>query len=449
MASILRRGKRYLVRWRDPDGVQRVRTAPDYDTARRLSVDVERTVALGHRWEPADARAIPALLELGTDAEGRPVVTGGLFHAYLSQLVHRVAPGTYRHYDRSLRRFVQWLAARHPGRRRLTCDLLTRDALDGWFGHLVTVPPPPSSHRNGRREALHPLGVAAARLAVDALMSAWIWAHDSDEFGSAVGRPRRPELPLPVGASAAAPTWAQMDAVIAAAWRASATARTRVGADGWAWRARALTLARCTGLRASQVMALRWDDLELDAAAPRLYLRGSLGKSQAERRGREVPLAPFLAELLRSWIPRPGEYVIRIAHTRARRDGTPSEGYRALEAVHLIPLWQAARVGGAADGTGGTVIPPRVYGAVGDRRKGQAVHAFRKGFKTGLLRAGVEPRVRDHLVGHHVGGVDGHYLDLWEDLVIAVGRIPPLAADARQPAEPAPKVVAFPGRRRT
>ena len=409
MASRLKRGRSYLVRWRDPDGRERGRSCPDLDTARRLQLEVERTVALGRRWEPPDARAVPVLLEVGQDDEGNPVAVGGLFHDFLHVARSRVAPGTYRHYDRALRRFFVWLAEKHRARRRIPCDLLTRDAVEAWFGALISEPPPPSEHPQGRRQHPRPLGISSARLHVDAVLEAWRWGHDSDDYGDVVLRPRRPELPTVVGAPPVAPSWAQMDAVIAAAWSLAVGQAQSV--EGWTWRARALTVMRCTGLRSSQVMRLRWDDVDVDRAI--LTVRGELGKSKAERQGRTVPLAPTLVEQLAGWGRREGWLVAPVVP--GRRGGT----HRVLEAVHLLDAWRAARLDGQP-------LPERLYGVRPGRAKGQAGHAFRAGFKTGLARLGVDSRVRDLLVGHHAAGMDAHYLDLWDQAVDAVRLVPAL-----------------------
>jgi len=58
--------------------------------------------------------------------------------------------------------------------------------------------------------------------------------------------------------------------------------------------------------------------------------------------------------------------------------------------------------------------------------KGAPHHAFRKGFKSGLLRAGAPPDAVDHLQGHVIGGSRGRYIDpmIAYDLVDVVGRVP-------------------------
>jgi integrase len=194
-----------------------------------------------------------------------------------------------------------------------------------------------------------------------------------------------------------------MDRVIAAAHSFAEAARTRSDREAWTWRARMCTVLRFTGLRVDeQVLQLRWDDVDLESAE--LYLRGELGKSQAERSGRTLPLAPQLVELMAGWGVREGWLV------------APSKNDRHADPRHTAQLWRAAEV------------PERVWGAGPGRHKARVHHAFRAGFKTGLSRLGIASEVRDYLVGHH-RGVDEHYLDTYAQARAAVRELPRLTCD--------------------
>lgn len=383
MASYQKRGKKYLVRWRDPDGVERNRTVPDLQTAKELAREVERVTGLGRRWEPEDADPLPALIE-GSGSE----VTGGAFHDFMAVARGMYVKGTVRHYDRALRGFLVHLQRQHPHRRRLTVDLLTRDAVQTWFGVL--------------REALT---VSTARLYVGAVYAAWEWLEDSDKYGNHVGRVRRFTMPSPTTTPAAAPSWEQMDKCIAAALRLAEEDETPQGRRGYAWRSKLLILLRFTGMRVDeQAMQLRWEDVDLDNAE--ITIRGELGKSAQERTGRVIPLSPHLVEAMAGWGQREG-YVL----APWRRD-------RHSTSAHIVRCWQEAKA------------PERIWKEGGGRKRGQAHHAFRKGFKTGLMRLGADRDVRDYLLGHH-RGIDENYIETLEQARDAVQQLPPLACDHR------------------
>lgn len=396
MASVKKRGGGYQVRWRDPDGTERSRQCPDFGTARTLAREAEQHTALGRRWEPQDAPP-PARLEhllLDTawnEGTGEHEVVGGLIADFLEASESRLAEGTRRHYESALRRFVTFLAERNPRVRRLTVDLLTRDAVEAYFSMLVA--------EGGRGKPGPGLTVAAARTHVHAIRSAWEWAYDSDTYGEVVRRPRMISMPRPVGTPARAPTWAEMDATIHAAYRLAEEARKKYQ-PAWLWRARLVTLLRFTGLRVDeQAMQLRWDDVDLQRAE--ITIRGELGKSSAERAGRIIPISPHLVELMAGWGAREG-YVIAPHH----RD-------RTSRSQPLTEVWRAAGV------------PERVWAAGGGRGRSQVHHAYRKGFKTGLAQLKVDQDIRDFLVGHN-RGIDYHYLETDDSARNAVALIPPI-----------------------
>jgi integrase len=243
--------------------------------------------------------------------------------------------------------------------------------------------------------------ISTLRLSVGAVHQAWEWGYDADEYGEAVvPRPKRLKMPSPIARLARAPSWTEMDAAIGACYGlsrsqaelASPGTRAKVGAS-WVWRARLLTVMRCTGLRVTQVLRLRWDDIDDDM----LVVRPELGKSRQEKVGHIIPLAPVLIDEIAGWGRREGWLVA--PEKKMRRDLDPRPTRKAWE-------------------TSG--VHSRVWGG---ETKGQPHHAFRKGFKTGLARLGVEPYVRDLLVGHRLG-LDGHYLDMFDEARAAVALIP-------------------------
>lgn len=391
MASIEKRGKKYIVRWRTLAGAAKGRTCPDHDTAKKLQRLVEAALALGEDWEPEEARAEPvasppALLEF----EGDKLV-GGMFLDYLEAQRAFLSPGSHQGYNTGLLQFASFLADRHPGKARLTLDLLTREALEAFYSYLVSPEREPK-----------PLAVGTARNRVIAVRSCWEWAYDSDTYSELVSRPRRVRLPKAPRTPAAAPTWEEMDRVVRLAY-----ARAETGPSSWTWRARLLTLLRFTGLRVdAQLMRLRWEDVDLERKE--LTIRGELGKSEAEREGRIVPLSPHLVQLMAGWGVRDG-YLI-----------APGKGKRSSAPALIEELWREAKV------------PERIWGKSAGRKRTSVHHAFRRGLKTGLADLDVEALVRDYLVGHNLD-IDAHYLELARKARRAVALIPPLYGSVPQP----------------
>jgi len=168
------------------------------------------------------------------------------------------------------------------------------------------------------------------------------------------------ELPSIPAARTIAPTWDEMDRVIAAA--------------GLEPLRRVLLLQRCTGLRVGQVLRLDWQDFDLDAQ--RLHVRPELGKSRAEKAGRYVPVAPALLPVLEAWGPVPEGSLVGKSYVRN---------------ADVALAWRSA------------AVDPRKW----QRR---STHAFRKGFVTGLRKAGADPDAVEFLVGHTLG-LAGVYTD--------------------------------------
>jgi integrase len=141
-------------------------------------------------------------------------------------------------------------------------------------------------------------------------------------------------------------------------------------------------------------MMLRWADLDLERGL--MTIDAAITKNM---RGRIVPVSTHLIEALSAW-PRDTVWVIPSPPRGRDRPRQPRPREVAL-------AWREAGV------------PERVW-------KGAPHHAFRKGFKSGLLRAGAPPDAVDHLQGHVIGGSRGRYIDpmIAYDLVDVVGRVP-------------------------
>ena len=378
------RGKRsetgkHTVRWRDlragEDGkrAQHRQTCPDAATAAQLQRQIDAAHALGREYVPAVdvASTVDAIAD-----------------AYLDDCERLLAPATIRTRRVALDLFVRWLRSKHP-RGKLHLDLLSGDNIASFHGWLLKDrffrsgkggPPPPGPDDE---TGIAPL---SAKHYCQMVMGAWRWAYETERFGAEVPRPRKVRMPFARSElRQVAPTWAQMDAAIAAAEESQA-----------GWYRKLFILLRFTGLRRGQALGLTWSDVDLEAGL--LTIRGELGKSRAERAGRVEPMSPHLVAELSTWGRREGWLIETIGATRFPR----------LDSLQAI--W--ARVEG-----------------VPDEVKRQPLHSFRKGFVSGLAQLGVPEVTIKALVGHDLGVTSGVYLSeavRMEGMRAAVALIPPL-----------------------
>lgn len=385
MATIEKRGDGYTVRYRELEAVRdedgttrrvwrsRRRQAPDHDTAKRLKLEIEKRSAIGERWEPEFERARPTLdTILGT---------------YLDERMRMLQPRTAEQYARALDLFLRFLRAEH-GAAPLYPDLLSKGTLGAFYDWLAAgsgrVPPHDRPHQ---RVSTAPRTPQTCRKNVEVVQLAWAWAADSDDYADEAPRPRTIEMPEGETDPTVAPSWSEMDACVEAA-------------EGWI-RKLAIVL-RFTGLRVQQVMRLRWDDVDLDLGT--LRIRGALGKSAEERRGRIVPLSPHLVDELSGWGVRDGWLV------PCNRQPGPRE--REARGRDMARAWKRA-------------------GVPEDRWRNQPDHAFRKGITSGLKRLGADTEAVEYILGHSRPSVRGAYLD--PDFLPnreAVTLIPAIGADS-------------------
>jgi integrase len=243
---------------------------------------------------------------------------------------------------------------------------------------------------------------AAARSIIDM----WRWVSDDPSGYPSVPTPPReaktilPRTPLYVAPPA--PTIAELDACLRHLAPDAEQSR-RVG-----------VLMRFTGLRISQALALRRQDLDLAAAT----LTVTLGKSrqeQAERR--TIPLSPHLIAEIQPWVEAlsPDGYLFPAwGNSRNGRKGAKKdEAFR--------DAWTAATAKNEAR---------QVVWAPPNRRIARPQHAFRAGFQAFMQSEGLAEEVIDALVGHHGRSLRGrHYAGsetLWDRMVEAMGKLPPI-----------------------
>jgi integrase len=157
------------------------------------------------------------------------------------------------------------------------------------------------------------------------------------------------------------------------------------------WRA-LFDLLAATGLRISEAIALRWIDLELDSASPRLrvsraIVRGVAGVPKSRHGARLVPLPPELAATLRALRP-----------------------LQAADDALVFP----GREGGPAD-VGSLRRRVLVPAAARAELSGVGFHAFRHTCASLLIESGLSVLRLQRWMGHHSPAFTletyGHLLD--------------------------------------
>lgn len=340
VGSIDKRGNGWRFRWQRLDGRRATRQCPDRRTAEALQLEVSQCLALGREWAPAVA---PAELRLDDVAA-----------AFLRHVGRTKRASTVANYEAALGRFLDYVGL------EAGASVLCRATIEAWYEHLLTAP--------GRRGG--PIDETTRQLYVRELCRCWAWAYDREEYDGRIVRPRGVELPAIAGRPTVAPTWAECDACITAlAWRPP-QGRPSVVAY------RVAVLLRYTGLRAAQALALTPSDVDLEAAT--VVVRGELGKSRQERRGRIVPLSPWAVEAIRSWGVEAGPLV-------------GAETSPASTTATLRLAWMRS-------------------GVREEAWRGRPEHAFRKAFVTELRRRGADVDAVEYLVGHSTG-LRGIYVD--------------------------------------
>lgn len=376
-----RENGRWRVRWREwveEEGqrrrVQRSLVVEDHATAIEVQAKVLRAVETGELYEPEAVREIPAVATV--DA----VLDGWLE----SRAAKGVSRGTLTAYGSYTTRLVRTLRA---------LDGLDEDKLvpGSWLSRDGVI-------RLTNALRAEDLAPSTVYWLVRALVQAWVWACDDPEtYPGLAPAPRDLSSVLPRQAPALAgiaPTMAECDAVLR---RAPSAVRTL------------LVVARCTGLRVGQIVALEVGDVDLDLRV--LHVR--TGKSAREKLGRTMPLAPVLLPYLQPVVSgrAPGDRLL------LRPNGEP---FPAKLQEGVRQTWEAATAAGEVR---------RPVWAPEGHKKTRPDHAFRAAFQAHLVEAGVRDETIDLLVGHAGGLREQHYVNAdprWPAAVAAMALIPPI-----------------------
>ncbi|MEQ1494529.1 MAG: tyrosine-type recombinase/integrase [Novosphingobium sp.] len=294
MASIKKTGSKYHVRWRDPDGSERTRSCPDHATARELKRDVERTRALGLRWEAREAAKVPSLAELR--------------ELYIRFRASRKAGKTVELDQSAIERFAEFVSLRNPRVQRPTVEVLNADTLQEFD-----------------LEMRYALSQRTVNTYVLTIRRFWAWCAThalSREYVETPPEARVLDLPAVPWSPPHAPTWGEMDRAIAAA------RGTKI------WVRDAFAIMRFTGLRQRQTMSLKWADL--DIGAMELTIRPELGKTRQEKSGRVIPVSRHLVEYLTERVDPERRYGPIVG---------PHRSCRWLDSHRdTVPVWEAAQV---------------------------------------------------------------------------------------------------------
>ncbi len=294
---------------------------------------------------------------------------------YVKACALRLRPRTLRRYAENLEVFLRFVEERH-GTPPHHAHLLSKPLMEDFYSWLQ-VPENGLHGRQRRADTARKIGEVAQLM--------WEWAEDSDRWPEQIPRPRRIRMRRARPRRVRAPTWSEMDRCIAAAT---------------GWQHQLLTVLRFTGLRVGETMLLTWDDIDLDRHE--LFIDASISKNGEER---AIPISPLLVDELAGWGVRSGHL---IPSPRAK-----GPRYRQPRARDVARAWERA--------------------GVSDRIWKQAPHhAFRKGFKSEMLRAGAPADAVDFLQGHVTRGGRGRYIDMerafdWREVL---GMIPAMGPGA-------------------
>ena len=218
------------------------------------------------------------------------------------------------------------------------------------------------------------------RKIVEVVQLAWKWADESGRWPNEIPRARKIEMVRSAPPPVVAPTWKQMDAAVH---------------QCRGWHKKVAIILRYTGLRVSEVMLLKWEDINLQDAM--LTIRAEISKNGV---GRIIPVTPHLIREMSLW-DQSQDWVIASGRKKS------TQRHRQARARDFARAWERAGVSKEA--------------------KNQPTHAFRKGWKSGMLALNAHPDAVDFLQGHVLGrGSRSRYIDPWTalPLIQVVGLVP-------------------------
>ncbi len=364
MASILEAKSGYRIRWRNPDGGAGSFTVTDKAQALRLAAEATLCEREGKPWVPPARRKPEGMDETITEAAAR----------WLAALASKGrAPRTLEAYARGVAGLADSIQAAQRGRVPTVAQL---------------TPAAVTAYLNARRAKVkNPAGDANAIRGFCAFLGRGALREPMEAIREVADAPKAPPRVIRV-------SFKELDIILGYLGRP--------GGTGYTFAA----LARCSGLRAGEILALTWGDLSgLGGEEPTLTIPHSITKGG--RSGRVVPVAPVLADYLSQIKPRDAAAGDRIVSGWSSVSG----------AGHVIHLAISAAV------ESGEL--PSVYEVNQSR-----AHLFRKGFIQGLRALRADHDAVETLVGHALSGVKANYLHQWDAMTEAVALVPPFPETA-------------------
>lgn len=328
----------FRVRWRDSAGEHTKHFRPaklgGVKKARALAeehrVAVAAAEARGEAWKPRAA---------GPDLD----LEAGMI-AFVADIARTHRAKSVDKHTISLELFKRFAVATS---RDLDWSILSQDTLAAFHAWL-------SLAENGLHGEQRATGTV--NRIVGNLQIFWKWCAEQDTWAALAGMPKRLRMKRVVPKKKTAPTFEEM-------------ARCVFAANGWHHKLAMMLYG--TGLRVNQVMLSTWADVDFERGT--YTLRPELGKTDAESRGRTIPLAPWLLKELETWGVRTG-WIVPSNRTRG------GERERVARDRDMARAWARAGVREAA-------------------WKGQPHHRFRAGFISGLKALGADDEAVEVYVG--------------------------------------------------
>ena len=416
MASVKWREDRghWEVLWREPKVIQnpdgstkkkwstRRRKAPSKKAADALAREIETAAAVGDRWED---KRMTAVSTIGSAVEGYIIAS------------KRRPKATQKYRASVLQKFMD-----HVG-EDTTLDRLDVELLRDYADHLDAQ------------------GIKSVSRYIGTVEQWWTWAWNNRKTYPGVQEPTRltgkdAEIQhRPAPAAVDTPTWEDIDAVLLAL-SPEGTIPGRGAGYGyrpqWEVYRRIVLVQRYTGLRISQVVGLRWQDLDLERGW--LTIRSNKKGAKGQSRDRVVPLHPGLVSILETWSRDEDLLFFRVA-TKGKRKGQVIQikgsevaevlggndkvDHRTKKRTHTAGAWERAG------------IDPEKWADAGDRTNKRGTNAIRARWKSTIAGA-ASYELATLMVGQSTAGDHDSYVAMgnpeaspyWNKMVQALEAIP-------------------------